>query len=154
MDAIEEEIELDASVDLVWQALTDYKAFGQWFGVKLEAPFQLHQNAHGFITHPGYEHLKFTVHITNILQPTNFAFTWHPYAIDPKKDYSREEPTLVEFDLEQRGSKTLLKLRESGFESIPSERQVEAFKMNQNGWRQQMQNIKNYLTTAQVSATS
>ena len=28
-----------------------------------------------------------------------FSFTWHPYAVDPKIDYSKETPTLVEFRL-------------------------------------------------------
>ena len=30
-----------------------------------------------------------------------FSYTWHPYAIDPKVDYSGETPTLVEFTLEK-----------------------------------------------------
>ena len=31
------------------------------------------------------------------------SFTWHPYAVDSAVDYSKEEPTLVEFKLEKAG---------------------------------------------------
>ena len=30
-----------------------------------------------------------------------FSFEWHPYAIDPQQDYSKEPPTLVEFTLQK-----------------------------------------------------
>jgi hypothetical protein len=30
-----------------------------------------------------------------------FSFTWHPYGVDSKIDYSKETPTLVEFRLEK-----------------------------------------------------
>ena len=71
--------------------------------------------------------------------------TWHPYAIDPKVDYSHETPTLVEFALEKIPTGTLLTVTESGFDKIPADRQLEAFRKNDNGWAQQMQNIEKYL---------
>ena len=33
------QIELKASPPRVWRALTDYREFGEWFGVKMEQPF-------------------------------------------------------------------------------------------------------------------
>ena len=50
-----------------------------------------------------------------------FSFTWHPYAIDPKVDYSGEPPTLVEFKLEKIRRGTRLTVVESGFDKIPAE---------------------------------
>ena len=38
-DRVEKRMDLKASVSRVWRALTDYREFGEWFGVKLEAPF-------------------------------------------------------------------------------------------------------------------
>jgi hypothetical protein len=70
-----------------------------------------------------------------------FSFTRHPYAIDPKMNYSKESPTLVEFRLEKSLSGTLLVLTESGFDKIPSQRRLEAFRMNDRGWSQQMKNL-------------
>ena len=74
-----------------------------------------------------------------------FSFTWHPYAIDPTVDYSEETPTLVEFTLEEIPTGTLLLVIESGFDKIPAGRQLEAFRKNDNGWAQQMQNIEKFL---------
>jgi hypothetical protein len=75
-----------------------------------------------------------------------FSFTWHPYAVDPKIDYSKETPTLVEFKLEKTTSGTLLLLTESGFDKIPSDRRLEAFRMNAGGWTEQMKNIENHVS--------
>src|SRR3546814_20079982 len=71
-----------------------------------------------------------------------FSFTWHPYAIEPGVDYSDEPPTLVEFRLEPRGDGTLLTVTESGFDRIPAHRRDEAFRMNDGGWTEQVQNLK------------
>jgi uncharacterized protein YndB with AHSA1/START domain len=77
-----------------------------------------------------------------------FSFTWHPYAIDPKEDYSGETPTLVEFTLEKTKTGTLLRVVESGFDKIPSKRRAEAFRMNDGGWAAQMKNIELYVGQA------
>ena len=53
-----------------------------------------------------------------------FCFHWHPAAVDPNVDYSKEPPTLVEFKLERVGDGTLLLLTESGFDAIPAARRV------------------------------
>jgi hypothetical protein len=39
----------------------------------------------------------------------------------------------------------IYKKTESGFDKLPFERGVKAFKMNDQGWSQQMENIKAYL---------
>ncbi len=146
-DRIEKRIELKAPVSRVWRALTDYREFGEWFRVKLDGPFVPGQTSTGFITHPGYEHLKWEA-VVQALEPERlFSFTWHPYGIDPKVDYSKETPTLVEFRLEKTAAGTLLLLTESGFDKIPAGRRAEAFRMNDNGWAEQMTNIEKYATT-------
>jgi uncharacterized protein YndB with AHSA1/START domain len=144
-DRIEKQIELKAPVSRVWRALTDYREFGEWFRVKLEGPFVAGQPAEGFITWPGYEHLRMEVVVQKIEPERYFSYTWHPYALDPKIDYSKETPTLVEFTLEKTAKGTLLKVTESGFDKIPSERRLEAFRMNENGWAQQLKNVESYV---------
>src|ERR1700743_1555972 len=96
---IEKKIELNAPVSRVWQALTDYREFGEWFRVKLDGPFIPGQPASGRIMHPGYEQLTRKATSKQMEKPHLFSFTWHPYAIDPDVDYSGETPTLVEFRL-------------------------------------------------------
>jgi uncharacterized protein YndB with AHSA1/START domain len=143
---IEKRIELKAPVARVWRALTDYREFGEWFKVKFEKPFVAGQVADGQITHPGYEHLRMKIAVQKIEPEQLFSYTWHPYAVDVKKDYSKETPTLVEFRLEKIASGTLLVVTESGFDKIPSDRRLEAFRKNENGWAQQMKNIESHVT--------
>jgi uncharacterized protein YndB with AHSA1/START domain len=147
-DRIEKRIELAAPISRVWRALTDYREFGQWFGVKLEGPFAAGQVSRGHITHPGYEHVKWEAVVQKMEPERLFSFTWHPYAIDPKIDYSEETPTLVEFRLEGTASGTLLLVTESGFDKIPSQRRLEAFRMNDGGWAQQLKNIEKHVARA------
>jgi len=144
-DRIEKQIELKASVSRVWRALTDYREFGEWFRVKLEGPFVAGQVAEGFITWPGYEHLRMEVVVEKIEPERYFSYTWHPYALDPKVDYSKETPTLVEFTLEKSATGTVLRVTESGFDKIPAGRRAEAFRMNDNGWAQQIENIESHV---------
>jgi uncharacterized protein YndB with AHSA1/START domain len=144
-DRIEKRIELKAPISRVWRALTDYREFGQWFQVKLDGPFQSGKVSTGHITYPGYEHLKWEAVVQKIEPETFFSFTWHPYAVDPKVDYSKETPTLVEFHLEKNATGTLLRLTESGFDKIPSDRRLEAFRRNDGGWTEQMKNIEKHV---------
>jgi uncharacterized protein YndB with AHSA1/START domain len=144
-DHIEKRIELKAPVSRVWRALTDYREFGDWFRVKLNGPFVPGQVSRGQVAHPGYEHVQWEAVVQKMEPERLFSFTWHPYSVDPKMDYSEETPTLVEFRLEKTTSGTLLLLTESGFDKIPSGRRFEAFRMNDGGWTQQMKNIENYV---------
>ena len=89
-DRIEKRIELKAPVSRVWRALTDYREFGEWFRVKLEGPFVPGQVSRGHITYPGYEHVKWEAVVQKMEPERLFSFTWHPYAVDPKNDYSKE----------------------------------------------------------------
>src|SRR5262245_32995096 len=140
-DRIEKRIELNAPVSRVSRALTDYREFGQWFRVTLDGPFVPGQIARGHVTYPGYEHVKWEAVVQKMEPETLFSFTWHPYPVDPKMDYSRETPTLVEFRLEKSATGTLLTLTESGFKHVPGNRRLEAFRMNSDGWTEQMKNI-------------
>ena len=138
-------IELNATPERVWRALTDFKEFGSWFGVNLEGPFVLGKMARGRITYPGYEHLIMEVVVQRMEPERRFSFHWHPYAVDPKVDYSKETPTLVEFMLEPTKSGTRLTVVESGFDAIPAARRAEAFRMNSSGWAEQMKNIEKHV---------
>lgn len=144
-DRIEKQIEIEAPVGRVWRALTDYREFGEWFGVNLEGPFVVGEAARGQITHPGYEHITMEVIVDAIEPQRRFAFYWRPYAIDPEADYSAEPRTLVEFTLEETPTGTSLRVTESGFEGIPAQRRDEAFRMNDSGWAQQVKNIRDYV---------
>ena len=144
-DRIEKRIELNAPVSRVWRALTDYREFGEWFKVKLDGPFAPGEVSRGHITHPGYEHVVWEAVVQKMEPERLFSFTWHPYAIDPKVDYSKEPLTLVEFRLEKTATGTMLLVTESGFDKIPSGRSAEALRMNDGGWTEQIKNIEKHV---------
>jgi uncharacterized protein YndB with AHSA1/START domain len=145
-DRIEKRIELKAPVARVWRALTDPREIGQWFKVNLAGPFIPGEVSRGKITHPGYEHVEWHATVKEMQPERLFSFTWHPYAIEPGVDYSKEPPTLVEFRLESIPTGTLLTVTESGFDRVPAHRRDEAFRMNERGWAGQVKNIERHVT--------
>src|SRR5262245_35982293 len=147
-DRIEKTVALEAPVSRVWRALTDHREFGTWFRVRIDGPFVAGQVSRGHITYPGYEHLRWEAVVQKIEPERYFSFTWHPYAVDPKRDYSGEPSTLVEFTLEKTATGTLLRVVESGFDKLPPSRRNEAFRMNEGGWAAQMENIANHVQQA------
>jgi uncharacterized protein YndB with AHSA1/START domain len=142
---IEKHLELKAPVSRVWRALTNHHEFGRWFRVKLAGPFKVGKICRGRITWPGFEHIMMEVLVEKIEPEHYFAYGWHPYAIDPDVDYSKEPRTLVEFTLAATKTGTRLTVVESGFEKIPADRRAEAFRMDNSGWSEQLQNIKKYV---------
>jgi uncharacterized protein YndB with AHSA1/START domain len=140
-DRIEKVLLLRASTARVWRALTNAEEFGAWFRVKLERGFAVDARVLGAITHPGYEHLTMELIVERMDPEHLFSFRWHPYAIDPKVDYSSEPMTLVELRLEEVTGGTQLTVVESGFDAIPAARRDEAFRMNAAGWAAQLENV-------------
>ena len=56
-NSFERKIMLKSPRSLVWRALVDAEAFGQWFGVALEGRrFIAGEWTQGQVTYPGYEH--------------------------------------------------------------------------------------------------
>ena len=150
-DRIEQQIELKAPVSRVWRAITDHRAFGEWFRVKIDGPFVAGQVSRGRITYPGYEHVKWEALVEKIEPERLFSFTWaHPKSFDKatySDDYSQDPRTLVEFKLEKTDNGTRLRITESGFDQLPAELRREAFRRNQGGWTEQVKNIENYVAT-------
>ncbi|HCZ33548.1 MAG TPA: vanillate O-demethylase oxidoreductase VanB [Holophagaceae bacterium] len=144
-DRIEKQILLRAPRARVWRALTDAGEFGEWFRVKLDGPFVPGGRTTGHITYPGYEHLRMDVLVERMEAETLFGFRWHPAAVDPGVDYSREPSTLVEFHLEAVTGGTLLRLVESGFDQLPADRREAAYRQNEGGWAIQMDNIQRHV---------
>lgn len=145
-DKIEKSVFLRAPRSRVFRALTDSQEFGTWFLARFDGPFVAGQEVSGKITHPGFEHLRFTLWVERIEPERYFSFRWHPYAIDPKVDYSSEPPTLVELFLEETPGGVTLRVVESGFDRLPAARRDEAFRMNDGGWNEQLKNIERYVS--------
>jgi uncharacterized protein YndB with AHSA1/START domain len=147
-DRIDKRVELRAPRSKVWRAIADSGEFGTWFGCALEGPFVEGAALRGRITTAGYEHLTFELYVERIEPERYFAYRWHPYAVDPARDYSQEPTTLVEFRLEDADGGTLLTITESGFDRLPASRRDEAFRMNDGGWTAQTANIERHVAGA------
>ena len=158
-DRIEKQVLLHAPRTRVWQALTDAREFGTWFGVKFDGPFTPGSLLRGVIVptrvdaevakaQRPYEGLPFEITVDRIEPEKLFAFRWHPFAVERGVDYSREPTTLVEFALEDVPSGILLTVTESGFDQIPLARRAKAFTANEGGWTMVMTLIEKHLAQA------
>ena len=144
-DRIEKRLEVTAKRSRVWRAISDAGEFGAWFGVILDRPFAPGATVRGRLTFPGYEHVTLEILVERVEPEGYFSYRWHPYAIDPKVDYSAEPTTLVEFRLEETAGGTAITITESGFDRLPSSRRAEAFRMNEAGWNGQGRKLAAYV---------
>jgi uncharacterized protein YndB with AHSA1/START domain len=147
-DQIERQIVLKASQSRVWRAVSTAEEFGRWFGVRFkDTVFAAGKHVQGNITYPGFEHILFDALIERMEPERLLAWRWHPYAVDPSRDYSQEPRTLVTFELKPVAGGTLLTVVESGFDQVPLSRRQEAYRMNSGGWTEQMTNIEKHVAS-------
>ena len=157
-DRIEKKILLRAPRERVWDAISDSHKFGSWFGVAFEAPFVAGASLTGKIVpttadaeiaklQEPYTGKTFEFFVERIEPMHRCSFRWHPFAVEPDFDYSKEPTTLIVFELEEVSGGTLLTITESGFDQIPLERRAKAFAANDGGWTMQTQLIEKYLAT-------
>jgi uncharacterized protein YndB with AHSA1/START domain len=147
-DRIEKQIILKAPRSRVWRALTNAKEFGAWFGVDLRGEFKAGATLRGKLTNERYSHLTLEATVEQLEPETLFSYRWHPHAVEPNVDYSKEPTTLVTFQLEDSDGGTLLRVTEVGFEAIPIARRAQAYRSNGEGWGIQLKNIEKYLAQA------
>jgi uncharacterized protein YndB with AHSA1/START domain len=146
VDRIEKQILLRAPSTRVWPAIMDAQQFAKWFQVELEAPFVEGKAIRGRHLNPAYETLAFQCVVERIDPQRYLAFRWHPNAVDPSVDYSREPMTLVEFTLEATGSETKFTIAESGFDQLPEARRASAFRASDSNWAERARNMDRLVT--------
>jgi uncharacterized protein YndB with AHSA1/START domain len=155
-DRIEKKILLRAPRKRVWQALTDFKEFGSWFGVKFDEPFKPGAALRGVLVGTSvdaevakmqqkYRGVPFEMTVETMEPERLFSLRWHPNAHEPGVDYSGEPTTLVEFTLEEVADGVMLTVIESGFDRIPLARRAKAFTANDGGWSIVVKLIEGYL---------
>jgi uncharacterized protein YndB with AHSA1/START domain len=156
-DRIEKRIVLNAPRERVWRAISDSKEFGAWFGVAFEGPFAAGARMTAKIvpttvdaevarSQKPYEGRTFEITVDRMEPMRLLSFRWHPFAVDPGVDYSKEPTTLVTFELKEAPGGTALTITESGFDGIPLARRAKAFASNEQGWTAQTRLIEKYLS--------
>jgi uncharacterized protein YndB with AHSA1/START domain len=160
-DVIEKKILLKATRERVWRAVSDSKQFGAWFGVAFEQPFTEGAVLMGKIVpttvdakvaalQAPYAGTAFEFSVDRIVPEKQISFRWHPYAVEPGIDYSKEPTTRILFDLHEVAGGILLTISESGFDQIPLSRRAKAFAANEGGWEMQTKLIEKYLAMQSV----
>jgi uncharacterized protein YndB with AHSA1/START domain len=159
-DRLEKELFLRAPQDRVWRAISDAGEFGSWFGVELDGEFVAGAHLTGRIKpttadaavaemQKKYAGMPIAFVVERLEPMSVFSYRWHPFAIDPDVDYANEPMTLVTFTLEPTDGGTMLRVAETGFDSIPVERRADAFEANEEGWDMQIALIEKYLLLPQ-----
>ncbi len=139
-DAIERTLELEASRERVWCALTDPAELVRWFGN--EAELDVTPGGGGWFGWPDYG--RFATRFEHVDPPSRLVWRWARYRDTPVE---QGPSTLVEWTLEPlpEGG-TRLSLRESGFDDEA------AFRENDEGWTEELAKLQRYLTQAGAAA--
>ena len=95
LSRIDRTIEVNAPPDQVWRVLTTAKDLSTWFHVTVDGDITPGAEIWMTSQDPGHEGTRFAVRITEMTPPRRFAWQWHPGAVDPTVDYSREPWTTV-----------------------------------------------------------
>jgi uncharacterized protein YndB with AHSA1/START domain len=147
-DRIDRTIQINAPPDRVWRMLTTAADVAAWFRMTVEGEFAPGADVWMTSTSPGYEGQRFVVRVTEMTAPRRFAWQWHPGAVDPAIDYSREPWTTVTFVLEPAGRGTRLSVSEIGFNEISLARRAKVFADNSGGWTAVIDWIRTYAEAA------
>ena len=131
---IDRTIDIKASPDRVWRALTDAGELSAWFQVTIEGEIAPGNEVWMTSVQPDYAGHRYRVRFTELTPPRRLVWQWHPGAIDSDIDYSREPMTTVTFTLETHAAGTRLTLSETGFDEISLARRAKVYEDNSQGW--------------------
>jgi uncharacterized protein YndB with AHSA1/START domain len=141
---IEQEIVIDAPLDVVWAVVTEPEHVGTWFSDSAE--IDLRPGGEARLTWE--EHGTARAWVEKVEPPHSFSFRWaRPVDDEPRKGNS----TLVEFTLSAEGESTRLRVVESGFQELDwSEDEKATYaEEKRQGWDFELGELREYVS-AQV----
>jgi uncharacterized protein YndB with AHSA1/START domain len=148
-DRIEQEVLIDAPLEVVWKVVTEPEHVAGWFSDA--AVIDLRPGGEATLTWD--EHGTFRGRVERVEAPNLVAFTWaRPAGEEPREGNS----TLVEFTLTDEGGRTRLRVVESGFSKLDGsdEEKTKYAEGNTEGWKQELGELAAYAPTlVQESAT-
>lgn len=145
---IDRNIEIRVPRERVWRALTTAAELSTWFQVSIEGLIATGNEVVMTTTNPAYAGQRFRVRFVELTAPERFVWQWHPGAVDPKVDYSREPWTTVTFSLEAIEAGTRLAVAETGFDEISLERRAKVYGDNSQGWTEVLGWLRGYVEAA------
>ena len=136
-------VNISATAERVWAALTRDDLITQWFGQRASLP-DLRVGGEGVFGFDG--HGEVPLRIDEYDEPVAFAFTWgRPDDPAIRSDNS----TKVRFTLVAQGETTVLNVVESGFEALSNP--VASMEDNRGGWTGELDELVAYLEGAPIS---
>ena len=143
---VEKEILINASIDRVWQVLTDPVHVGNWFGKGEPVGIDLRPGGVMEIDHTAHRaDLKFQTKIVKVDPPHGFSYLW-PVA-SPGVPATEANSTLVEFTLVEENGGTRVRVVESGFAklTIPAEyAEMATVESHSEGWPYMLGRLGDY----------
>ena len=138
-DWIEREIIIDASPDRVWATLTEADPVANWFGDA--AAMDLHPGGRASFRRTGDG--DFWTVVEHVAPPTVLSYRW---ARDAGTEPGEGASTLVEFTVTETTVGTLLRVVESGFDSlhVSPDAQVRAATESSQAWIDGLAQVKDY----------
>ena len=144
LSRIDRTIEIKASPERVWRALTNAAELSAWFQVTIEGEVAAGNEVWMTSVHEGHHGQRFRVRFVELAPPERFVWQWHPGEVDPKVDYSSEPRTTVTFTLAPSGSGTRLSVAETGFDEITLARRAKVYGDNSQGWTEVLVWLQRY----------
>jgi uncharacterized protein YndB with AHSA1/START domain len=133
-DTIERQVTVRASKERVFEAITQPDQIIKWFPDAVEGKLEVGERP--VFDFAGYG--KAAIYVTAVDPYHYFAYRWVPGETaegeDALADVLAQPNTLVEFRLEESADGTVVKLKESGFASLPSQVYEKKFGDNTEGW--------------------
>lgn len=130
--SIEREIHVDATIEVVYEVITQPEHIVQWWGY--EASFPATPGGDGQLSRGGSgEGSTVEVHVVEADPPRRFVFRW----LQPEGQQATPQNSfLVTFDLAPAGDGTRLRFTESGFREVGWEaaQLEEAYRVHGAGW--------------------
>lgn len=145
LSRIDRSIDIEASVDHVWRALTDPAELSAWFQVKIDGTIEAGQTVWMTSVIPSHAGLRFDVEIVELTPPSRLVWRWHPGEIDASADRSQEARTTVLFTLHAIPGGTRLDVAETGFDELSLARRAKAHADNSQGWTEVTVWLKNHV---------
>jgi uncharacterized protein YndB with AHSA1/START domain len=148
-DRIEQQILIEAPVEVVWEIVTDSEHVGGWFSDVAEIDLRPGGEARLTWKEHGVAHGQ----VEQVEPPTFFSFRWaRPMGEVPRAGNS----TLVEFTLTAEGDATRLSVVESGFPELEGseEEKTKYADGNRQGWDAELGDLREYVSKhVRASAT-
>ena len=127
---VERTLDLKASPERVWRAITDPAELTRWFGHEAEVDLRPGGDASMYWR----EHGRFAMRIEVVEAPRRLVWSW---VHEPNVDFEDAPATRVEWTLTPReGGGTRLALRETGFRTDLHQQQ------NHQGWAEELAELE------------